>query len=110
MRSVRFLRNTDLKREGRAFLAGEVHTMNYASSARWVRRGAAEYVTDPQLLDVTTISDEKPVFVEVLSGDTVESSADVGRADGGDTGAGAEHVAEPSEPRRRGRPPKHSDQ
>lgn len=108
MRSVRFLRNTDLKREGRAFLAGEVHTMNYASSARWVRRGAAEYVTE--VVDVTTVLDEKPVFVEVLSGNTVESSADVGRADGGDTGAGAEHVAEPSEPRRRGRPPKHSDQ
>lgn len=108
MRIVRFLRNTDLRREGADFKQGQTVALKDASAARWLRRGAAEYVVGT-VADATTLTDEKPVFIEIANGDVLDSAADVAGSDSGDSGVGAEHVAEPVQPRKRGRPAKHSD-
>lgn len=95
LKKIRFTRNTIPHREGGpGYKAGDVVQLPSGSCERWIRRDAAEYVTDPL-----------PVIEATNDVEAMDSAADVAGAHGGSDGERAEPDAEPSQPRRRGRPP-----
>lgn len=116
MRTVRFLRDTDARREGGpGYKAGDTVTLQDDSAKRWIARSAAVPVQSepaaPAVADQGTKAPEQPVVtgdeLDQLLGTgnvkPVEGASDVAGQDGGDPGDGAESDEGASSVRPRGR-------
>lgn len=98
---IRFIRDTIPEREGGpGYKLGDEVELLPNQCERWRIRNAAEYV---QLIEQAEQAEQEGE----TDGDTMDGSADVGEQDGGDSGQRSESDAGTSEPRPRGRPPKH---
>ena len=107
MKTVRFLRDTDARREGGlGYKAGATVTLSDDSAKRWIARSAAEAVEalkEPPAPPAPPAPDQLDLLLGTANVNTVESTADVAGPDGRDHGDGSEHDEGASQPRARGR-------